>query len=248
VGERKPKSPEQQNVRWEFQPPPAGRHSRWGFRGMTVRNWLDLLVVPLALAGIGYWFTSQQDYRQQATEELRAQHAALQAYLDQMSVLLLEKDLRTAEAGSEVRRLARARTLTVLSQLPATPGEHETNKEQVLEFLIEAELVQRMNGEDPIISLEESDLRRVDLDWEDLHGANLRNALLGEADLEGANLEDANLEQAKLRGANLRGVKGATNEQLEQQAASLEGATMPNGQKYEDWLKSRGSRENGGPS
>ncbi len=31
--------------------------------------------------------------------------------------------------------------------------------------------------------------------------------------------------------ANLR---GDTNEELEQQAKTLEGATMPNGQKYED--------------
>jgi hypothetical protein len=30
-----------------------------------------------------------------------------------------------------------------------------------------------------------------------------------------------------------------TNEELEQQAASLEGATVPDGQKYEDWLKDR---------
>jgi hypothetical protein len=27
------------------------------------------------------------------------------------------------------------------------------------------------------------------------------------------------------------------NEELEQQAKSLQGATMPSGQKYEDWLK-----------
>ncbi len=36
-----------------------------------------------------------------------------------------------------------------------------------------------------------------------------------------------------------------------QQAKSLEGATMPNGQKYEDWLKSKGRGEDGentGPS
>jgi hypothetical protein len=33
---------------------------------------------------------------------------------------------------------------------------------------------------------------------------------------------------------------GVTNEQLQQQAASLKGATMPDGQKYEDWLKSKG--------
>ena len=38
---------------------------------------------------------------------------------------------------------------------------------------------------------------------------------------------------------------GFTNEELEQQAASPEGATMPNGQKYEDWLKSKGRGEGG---
>ena len=51
------------------------------------------------------------------TQEQRAQDPALQAYLDQMSTLLLEKDLRNSEEDSEVRTLARARTLTVLERL-----------------------------------------------------------------------------------------------------------------------------------
>src|SRR5829696_1763117 len=77
---------------------------------------LQLLIVPLALAVIGFVFTMQQDARQQRIENQRAQQAqkienrraeaerelaeqraqdeALQAYLDQMSSLLLEKDLR----------------------------------------------------------------------------------------------------------------------------------------------------------
>jgi uncharacterized protein YjbI with pentapeptide repeats len=50
----------------------------------------------------------------------------------------------------------------------------------------------------------------------------------------------ADLSGVEMSGADLRGARGVTNEQLEQQAASLEGATMPNGQKYEDWLKSNG--------
>jgi hypothetical protein len=37
---------------------------------------------------------------------------------------------------------------------------------------------------------------------------------------------------------------GMSNEELEQQAASLEGATMPNGHKYDDWLKTKGREEN----
>ena len=65
-------------------------------------------------------------------------------------------------------------------------------------------------------------------------------------DLGGANLSDAVLSNADLSDAT-----GVDIEELERQAASLEGATMPNGQKYEDWLKSKGRREDGensGPS
>jgi uncharacterized protein YjbI with pentapeptide repeats len=44
---------------------------------------------------------------------------------------------------------------------------------------------------------------------------------------------------ADLSGANLREATGWTEEEL-RRASSLEGATMPDGQKYEDWLKGRG--------
>jgi hypothetical protein len=96
----------------------GGAGSSWtGFQGKTVWDLLQLLIVPLALAVIGLWFAAQQDARQQQIEnqraeaerelaEQRAQDEALQAYLDQMSGLLLERDLRASEKGSEVRTLA----------------------------------------------------------------------------------------------------------------------------------------------
>ena len=65
-----------------------------------------------------------------------------------------------------------------------------------------------------------------------------------DANLEGANLEGADLTVVHLEGAEV------TQERLDQ-AQFLEGATMPNGQKYEDWLKSKGGGEDGensGPS
>ena len=57
-------------------------------------------------------------------------------------------------------------------------------------------------------------------------------------------LRDATLRGAKLSKADLSGAKDTTSKQLAQ-AKSLEGATMSNGQKYEDWLKSKGSEEHG---
>jgi uncharacterized protein YjbI with pentapeptide repeats len=88
----------------------------------------------------------------------------------------------------------------------------------------------------PDAELRDADLSHTYLLFADLRGANL----------SGANLSDAQLRKADLRAANLQGARGVTNDELEQQAASLKGATMPNGQKYEDWLKDRENRKENG--
>jgi uncharacterized protein YjbI with pentapeptide repeats len=58
------------------------------------------------------------------------------------------------------------------------------------------------------------------------------------ADLSNADLREADLREADLSGANLRHAQVWTEDQLSE-ARTLEGATMPNGQKYEDWLKDK---------
>jgi uncharacterized protein YjbI with pentapeptide repeats len=182
-----------------------------------------------------------------------------------MGNLLLEKDLRTSKEDSEVRTLARARTLTVLARMD--PG----RRQDVMQFLVEAELVQEVEGREPIIGLGGVQLRDVELVETDLRGADLRGAYLAWTKLSGANLRSASLNSAapfgrgktdliyaklidadlsyadlryaRLMNANLRGARGITNEELERQAYTLEGATMPNGQKYEDWLKDKEKRQ-----
>ncbi len=59
-------------------------------------------------------------------------------------------------------------------------------------------------------------------------GANQSEANLIRADLSGADLRGADLSGADLRGANLRDAKNITTKELEKQAKSLEGVTMPN--------------------
>jgi hypothetical protein len=116
------------------------KQSRWGFRGKTVWDFLQLLIVPLMLVAIGLVFSLQQDARQQRIEdqraeaerelaEQRAQDEALQAYLDQMSQLMLERKLLEAEQGAPVHTLAQARTSTIILRLDA---EHN---ESVIRFL-----------------------------------------------------------------------------------------------------------------
>jgi uncharacterized protein YjbI with pentapeptide repeats len=108
----------------------------------------------------------------------------------------------------------------------------------------------------PEANLYRADLRGANLYRADLQGANLQQADLQEAylqqadlqqadlqgaDLQGADLQGADLQGANLQGANLRGAK-VTDWQLAD-TESLQGATMPNGQKYEDWRKDRERRK-----
>src|SRR5215212_9637689 len=75
-------------------------------------------------------------------------------------------------------------------------------------------------------------LQYANLQEANLHGANLQHADLYVANLHGANLQEANLQSADLHGAEV------TDEQLAD-TRSLQGATMADGQKYEDWLKDK---------
>jgi uncharacterized protein YjbI with pentapeptide repeats len=99
-------------------------------------------------------------------------------------------------------------------------------------------------------SLEGEERSCPDLRGADLRGADLRGADLREANLRGADLSDANVIGANLENANLSGADGITNAELAQQAVSLEGADMPNGQKYERLAQGqepRGERISPGP-
>jgi Pentapeptide repeats (8 copies) len=257
----------------------GGRSLEWtGFGEKKLWDWQTLLFVPITVALIASLITLYQTTRQQEVEALRtkeaqqlealrAERATMQAYLEHMGMLLLEKDLRTEDENSDVRLLARARTLAVLD---AVSGDR---KVRVLEFLFETNLIQfGPRDKLPVISLRFADLRETplgrrfilrntDLDRADLTKAKLPDAKLNnaklpqadlrEADLSGTDLSGANLSGANLSGADLSNAKGVTCQQTEQ-AKSLEGATMPDGQKYEDWLKDQEGcgedGENSGPS
>jgi hypothetical protein len=61
-----------------------------GYRyGITLWDWIKLLIVPAVIAGGGLWFNAQQRERDQQIASDRAQDEALQAYLDQMSDMLI---------------------------------------------------------------------------------------------------------------------------------------------------------------
>jgi uncharacterized protein YjbI with pentapeptide repeats len=255
-------------------------------------------MLGILAGGLTWWQTSSERARQveeaAQQEALRAQNTAVQVYLDQMTTLMLEEDLRSSDVDSEVRTIAQARTSAVLRAV------EPENQRTLLQFLSDARLIQRVDENLPVISLDRVDLSDSDLRDIALSGANLRFAELRGADLRDADLSDANLTGAELRGAELRftdlrdadltatdlrfaddlrdaDLRGAnlsganlihanlsaanlsnanlsganlsdagrlTDEQIAE-AESFEDAIMPNGQKYEDWLKSKDREEDG---
>jgi uncharacterized protein YjbI with pentapeptide repeats len=199
--------------------------------GKPVWDWLDLLVVPAALALAGYFFTSVQNRAAQADAERRAQDDTVQEYLDRMRQLMIDNDLRNERDTTDLRNLARSYTLSVFDRLD---GRHKRN---VIRFLYGAGLIYA--HEPRVIALDGADLTGANLEGMGLcthvmHGGdlfgetdlmaraeqmglypseiaqptatvNLMRVDLGGATLRKADLAGADLFNANLSGADLSG-------------------------------------------
>lgn len=175
-----------------------------GLHGRTLYDWLQLLIIPLVLAVGGYLFNYTTGRTEREIASDRQREEALQAYIDNMSALLLEKNLRKSGEEDEVRNIARVRTLTVLPRLDGR------RKASVLQFLYESRLIDK---DQKIVDLDGAnlnegdlfltDLSKADLSRASLIGADLTLTNLSKADLSGTGLRKANLSEANLIEANL---------------------------------------------
>lgn len=184
----------------------------------TLWNWLQLLSAPVFVTALPLIFKgprAQTDHKadeQQSQadgetstpqtqtdlkiEENRQQVAALEAYQDHILQLLLDRNLRGSQPGSDVREAARARTLAVLRRVG------KNRKGDVLLFLHEAGLIYKGKA---IVDLREADLSGADLSNAKLNGIELSGVDLSGATLKGAALKWADLSNVQLSGADLTG-------------------------------------------
>ena len=71
-------------------------------RGKTLWDWLQLIIIPLALAVAALLFNIATSRTEQRIALDKHRQDSLQTYLDHMSELLLDKHLRTPEPDAEV--------------------------------------------------------------------------------------------------------------------------------------------------
>ena len=196
--------------------------------GNSAWEWLSLLGVPFTLAILGYWLQQLQKRRdakkekeQRYQEEEQAKEGILQSYFDRLSEVLIDKKIIATSAAAEsatkaeaadrdiddalnmqiklldaVRDVIRARTLSILRRF-INDGRR---KGSVIQFLIESEIIGKLN-----LDLSGAELDGADLSQLDLHGAHLSGVNFRGADLRGANLQGADLSKANLYGVDLRG-------------------------------------------
>lgn len=186
-----------------------GKPVESSLQSKTLWDWMNLLLIPLFLAGSAIFLNrSKRETESERTEKQaawereialdRQQENAFQTYIDRMADLL-HKEKLSKFSPEEVRNVARIRTLTVLRGLDAK------RKGAVLLFLKDSGLIDR----EAVIDLCEADLRGASLAFSNLYRVNLSDADLSGADLRGVNLSrsylgDANLSGADLTGANLK--------------------------------------------
>jgi hypothetical protein len=141
--------------------------------------------------------------------------AELQTCKEQINHLLGQKKLRESRVNSPARELARKWTYGLRSRLD------KSRKEDLVRFLVEAELVQTLD-------LNQADLSGVNLTGVDLNGANLDNADLSDANLGGTNLSHADLDGVSLYRANLSNanLSGAHLYKAKLSNADLSGADL----------------------
>ena len=169
--------------------------------GKTLWDWLQLLIIPFALAIIAIFFNRSERKNEQRIASDNQQESALQDYIKEISELLLEKHLGELKPEYEaVRKIARVRTLTVL---PRLDGKRKRN---LLLFLYDAGLIDRKHQ---IIDVSDADFSEADLSEVSLFRYKLirkgesQSLTTVNADLSGVNLRNANLNEANLRGVKL---------------------------------------------
>lgn len=200
-----------------------------GFEDKRLWDWLDLLIVPVALAFLVWYFDRKERVsdRIAASERVKHEHEltdkraeidrqisdnrnnqqTLESCLEYISEQLLDAH-RSFRSVSFRTTIICARILETLDSLATD----RRRRDQVIRFLHEMELLRAASplGK-PLfckaalmnLVLPDADLRKVAFDSSDLSFADLSGADLSNASFSEANLQKVNFTGAKLEGARL---------------------------------------------
>lgn len=199
-----------------------------GPRSKTLWDWLDLLLIPLAVGLVGWIFKEAEKEKATRMEKERTQNQTLDSFVKTITDLIVNHNLGTADAKHGSHVIARTRTILALSTLD------RLRKGQVLQFLFESGLIDKPQN----VSLVGADITHAILDGIVLSNAEITGAYLNGASITHSNLKgaaftgcdfsDANLSDSLLENADLSytNLTGAKLNNVDLTSANFEGANL----------------------
>lgn len=231
-----------------------------GFGDKTFWDLLSLLIIPVSLAILAIWFNQQSSNNARELAKEQYIESSFQKYFDNISQLILDRELLTSDEDHPSHTIAWQRTVAVTRILD------EERKSILLDFLYYTDLIYNKKDSDPpqlfsVVNLYNADFSKIDYKGSFLNnthlrgaifeGANLTNTMLRESNLEDANFKNcildgcdflrANLHGTNLSGASLRNadftladLQGAiVSEKQLNTVKTLLGSILPNGEIYD---------------
>ena len=159
----------------------------------TLWDWLDLMIIPIALALIGWLWGQIEKAKTMKSEDERSKNETLESFLKVMTELIITNNLHNGPTPQTIA-ISRARINIALSNLD---GER---KGQVLQFLYEANLIEK---NPPKLSLVGSNLKNILIDEIKLGESEIRGAYFNNSSIQNANLNGVHMIACDFTGANL---------------------------------------------
>ena len=180
----------------------------------TLWDWLDLLIIPLAILLLGWSYKEFEKARLQKNEDERSRNEALESFINVMTELIIDYNL-TSPSNHKAKAIAKTRINMTLSMIDGS------RKSQVLQFLYQSDLIDK----NPILPLIGADFNNSILDNIVLLNAEIKGAYFENASIQNANINNINLNSSNLTNINL---SGSTVENADFSYTNLANAKMNN--------------------
>lgn len=155
-------------------------------------DWMDLLIVPILIAITVWWLGWLDNQNQIKIDNEKAQRESLNEFFKTISFYLLDKNLRNSKIESEIRSLARSRTIEFISRADSK------RKGAILQFLFESALI----NSDPVINLNGVRFDNSDFKFLSLKGVKLAGIYFKNCDFSNSNFFDSNFAASDFSGSN----------------------------------------------
>ena len=212
------------------------------YRGKTLWDVLELIIVPVILAGGAWWLNRRDNRRNELVTAENTYDRIFEHYIDNISDLMLENNLVLARNWQQPSEkdavqvpfpktsveVARIQTITALRSLDTK------RRNMILQFIRDAKFSDFLlsGGNFKDIDLSRADLNSFNLSQSDFSRANLKNASIIKVNFRDANLSDVSFEEAKLYFTDFRD----SRVQIEQfdNAEFVFDIKLPDGSLYSD--------------